>query len=110
MIYILLFIGCVFLSSCSQILLKHSAKKGYEGIRVYLNLETIAGYCIMIGMTLAATLLYRYVELSTGTVLDATGYIFVLGLSVLILKETITKKQMIGMLFILAGTVICCLV
>lgn len=107
--YIGAFIACVFFSSCSQILLKHSAVKGYKGIKTYLNFETLLGYGIMFLAMFGATILYKHIDLSVGTVLDSLGYVFVLVLSMLILKEKISVGQIKGMVLIMLGTVICCL-
>ena len=108
-LYAFLFIGCTFISSCTQILLKHSAQKGYTGIRVYLNGGTILGYGIMVSMTLVVALLYQHIDLSLGTILDSFGYVFVLILSAFFLKEHVSKAQMKGIALIMLGIMIYCM-
>lgn len=109
MVYIGIFIIAVFCSSCSQILLKHATLKQYRGMRNYLNLEVFTAYCIFLLMLFITTIMYKYIPLSTGMVLDSLGYIFVLTLSAIILKEKIRKEQIKGMILIILGIAICCL-
>jgi drug/metabolite transporter (DMT)-like permease len=104
--YTIVFIGCVFISSCAQILLKKSANRNYRGLRVYLNVETLIGYAIFLGITLVTVFLYRRIELSTGTLLESSGYIFVSVLSLVFLKEKLSKNHIIGISFIIAGITI----
>lgn len=101
-----LFIGCIFLSSCSQIMLKKSASKQFVGIKSYLNPFVIIAYIIFLAITLCSTLLYSNLSLSLGTALDSLGYVFVTILSVLILKEKISKRKFGGMLLIIGGVII----
>lgn len=103
---ILCFLGCIFISSCSQILLKKSALENRTGIWVYLNFQTVAGYGIFFLVTLCTTYLYKYVSLSLGTLLDSSGYIFVTVLSVLLLQEKVSKRKIFGLCLILAGILI----
>lgn len=109
LIVYLLFIACIFTSSCSQLLLKKGALKQYSGIKVYLNKEVIIGYCIFFLVTIFSTYLYKYIDLSIGTLLDSLGYIFVTALSLLFLKEKLTFKKTIGIILIASGVCICIL-
>lgn len=99
-----LFLTCVFLSSCAQIILKVGAQKGYDGLKQYFNVYSIVGYGIFFGMTLCSTYLYRYIAVSVGSMLDSFGYVFVSMLSVIVLHEGWEKKKTLGMCFILLGT------
>ena len=101
--YVIPFILSVFVSSCTQIYLKKSANKEHKGIYVYLNKTVIISNTIFVGVTLAIVILYRYIQLSTATLLNASSYIFILILSYLFLKEKISKNRIIGILFIIAG-------
>lgn len=103
---ILCFLGCVFASSCSQISLKKSALKDRKGIWVYLNGEVIFGYGVFFLATLCSTYLYKYINLSLGTLLDSCGYIFVTVLSVLLLKEKVSKRKIFGICLIFTGILI----
>ena len=46
---------------------------------------------------------YKYVPLSSGPILESTGYIFVAVLGYFVLKERFTKKKVIGMALIIFG-------
>ena len=49
----------------------------------------------------------KVVPLSLSPILESAGYIFVAVLSLLFLKEKMTKKQLIGTGFIIAGVIVC---
>lgn len=102
-----LYIFSVFVASCSQIMLKYAAKnQKFQGIREYLNVPVIAAYGLLfcsMGMTMVAL---RHLPLSSGTVLESMGYIFVYLLSFFLLRERISKRRIIGMVIILFGIVV----
>ena len=100
---------CVFISSCSQILLKKGSSKENKGIYIFLNKNVIIGYSIFFLITLLVAYLYKYIDLSVGAVLDSSGYIFISVLSYIFLKETISKKKMLGIFVIIIGILICVL-
>ena len=96
--YIVLFLFSVFISSVSQILLKSSAKQQHEkSWKDYLNWKVIVAYGVFA---------YRYVPLSMGPILEASGYLFVAVLGYFILKERIGKRKWLGLSLILAGIVV----
>jgi len=101
---ILLFLFSVFISSCSQIILKKSAQVTYDHwIREYLNVRVISAYTIFLLSSFLTMYAYKYVPLSLGPMLEACGYIFVTVLGVCILKEKVGKRKMAGMALIMAG-------
>jgi len=104
--YMFLFILCVFVSACSQILLKKSANKNHKGIKIFLNKETIIGYSIFTAVTLGIALLYQYIDLSTGALLESFSYIFIPTLSWLFFKEKLNKQQWFGVAFIVVGIMV----
>lgn len=104
--FMLLFVACVFVSSCSQILLKKSANRNYTGIKTFLNKETILGYGIFFLVTLCIVLLYRHIELSTGALLESFSYIFIPTLGWIFFREKLNKKQWLGMGFIILGIIV----
>lgn len=102
--YMLVFVCSVFISSISQVLLKKSANKTYQNKwKEYLNPLVILAYGMFFGATLITVIAYKFVPLSIGPILEATGYIFVVILSYFILKEKIGKRKFLGMLCIIAG-------
>lgn len=106
-IYFAVFIFSVFISSCSQILLKKSAAKAYETkLQEYLNPQVIIAYSIFFIATLVDVLAYKGVPLSMGPILEATGYIWVAVLGRIFLKEKIGAKKKIGLVLILVGIVV----
>ena len=48
----------------------------------------------------------KYVPLSMGPILESTGYVFIVILSRLFLKEAISKKKIMGMGIILIGIIV----
>ena len=104
--FMFLFVACVFVSSCSHILLKKSANRKHEGLRVFLNKETIIGYSIFFGMTLCVTFIYRRLDLSTGALLESFSYIFIPALSWLFFRERLNRIQWLGIGFIISGILV----
>ena len=99
-----LFLFSVFISSCSQIILKKSAQVTYDHwILEYLNVRVISAYGIFFLSSFLTMYAYKYVPLSLGPMLEACGYIFVTILGVCILKEKVGKRKLIGMALILIG-------
>ena len=106
-VYVVIFLISVFISSVSQIILKKSADIKYESrIKEYLNAKVILAYGLFLGSSLLTVLAYKGVPLSMGPILEATGYIWVSLLGMLILKERITKKKLLGLLVIVVGIVL----
>lgn len=105
--HILVFLVSVLISSLSQVLLKISADKEYSNIwKEYLNLRTMGAYGLFFLSTLITVFAYKYVSLSMGVVLEASGYIFVTVFGMLILKEKVGKKKMLGLVLILVGILV----
>lgn len=106
--YMLLILLSAVIASLSQILLKKSAQRRYESvIREYLNPFVITGYALLVITTLLNILAYsRGVELKSGAVIETMGLVFVMLLSRLIFKESITTKKLVGVCLIIIGIVI----
>lgn len=106
-LFSLIFVFGVFISSVSQIILKKAAQKEYPNkIREYLNARVIFAYIIFFGATLCSIWAYTVIPLSLGPILESAGYLFVAVLSWLFLKERITKKKMLGLSIIIIGIII----
>ncbi len=106
-LFALIFVAGVFISSVSQIILKKSADIEYPNkIREYLNVRVIFSYIIFFGATLCSILAYTRIPLSLGPILESSGYIFVAVMSRLFLKEKITKQKMLGLSIIIIGIII----
>ncbi len=108
--FYLLFLFSVLVSSVSQIILKKSADRKYDSrLAEYLNPHVIGAYCFFILSTVLTTIAYRGVPLSLGPVLESTGYVYVAILSVLVLKEKMTRKKLLGNILIILGILACAL-
>ncbi len=104
LIFSCVFIGSVFISSVSQILLKKSANKTYDSpLKEYLNPLVIIAYGMFFCSMMITMYCYRFVDVSAGPILESAGYVFVAVLGFLFLKERFTKKKLIGMLVLLSG-------
>ncbi len=102
--HIIILLLSVLIASFSQILLKKSAEKTYSSwIREYLNVYVICGYGMMFISMFMTIIAYAGMEFTNVQIIEATGYIMVLILSYFFFQEKITKKKLLGMLFIFAG-------
>lgn len=105
--YYALGILSVTIASFSQILLKKGAMKQYDSfIKEYLNIFVISGYMLMFGSVFLTMIVYRGMDFMNVPVIEAVGYVLVPVLSYLFFKEKLTKKKILGILFILAGIVV----
>ncbi|NLW91105.1 MAG: EamA family transporter [Syntrophomonadaceae bacterium] len=105
--YIWLFVGSVFIASCAQIILKISANKHYRTFfRQYINLEVLTGYFLLGLTSLTAIIAFKGIDLKTGSILQCTGYVFMMLLSWVFLKEYPTKGKVFGVMLIMIGIVI----
>ena len=102
--YAAILLFSVLIASCSQILLKKSATKTYENrFKEYLNPLVITAYGIFFLSTLLTTFAYQKTDLSVGTILEASGYIYIVFLGRAFLKEKLTRNKIIGNTLIIAG-------
>lgn len=102
--YILILVFSVFISSCSQTLLKISADKPHKSrLREYLNPYVIVSYGIFFISTLLTVIAYKGVDLKYGPIIEASGYIFILLIGRLLLKEKITRNKLLGIVVIMIG-------
>ena len=95
------------ISAFSQILLKQSANDPtHTGLRAYLNWRVIVAYALFFGCMVANVYALRTVELSVAGVLEASGYLYVMLLSWLVLKEKLTPRKLVGNAVIVVGIVL----
>lgn len=105
--YYVLYLFSVLVASLSQVILKKSAMIHYESrIREYLNPYVIGAYFFFFGSALLTTFAYRGVPLTLGPVLESTGYIYVGILGMLILKEKLSRRKIIGNVLIVGGILV----
>ena len=100
---IAIFLGSVLVASISQIMLKKSADRKYDRwIDEYLNFRVIFAYGLFFLSSLLTVYAYKFVPLSLGPVLEASGYVFVSVMGYFILKEKIGKRKFLGLVVILS--------
>ena len=101
---ILIYVSAVFIASVSQILLKKAAmKKTNNLLEDYINPLVITAYGLLVGTTLLTIKALQELSVSMGSVLESLGYIFVAILSRVFLNEKMSKKSLIGYVFIIVG-------
>lgn len=104
---IIIYLITPLLSAFSQLLLKRAADDPrYTGIRFYLNWKVILAYGLFFGCMLLNVIALRTLDLSVAGVLEASGYLYVMLLSWLILKEKLTRRKLIGNALIVVGIVL----
>ncbi len=105
--YILVVIG-VFLSSCSQILLKKSAEREHTSkVSEILNKQVIIAYSVFfISVIFNVIALKHGVNVKDLPILEALGYVFVPILSFVFLKEKVTKRNVWALLVIICGILV----
>jgi len=105
--YILLMFGVTFISAFSQLLLKLSAGEEHRSVlREYLNWKVITAYLLFALTLLLNTYAYTHVSLKYGPVIDTFTYVFVLLLSVIVLRERLSGWKLFGNALIIAGVLI----
>lgn len=105
--YYVLYLFSVLVASLSQVILKKSAMIHYDThLKEYLNHYVMVAYFFFFGSSLLTTLAYKGVPLTLGPVLESTGYIYVGILSMLILKERLSLRKIIGNVLIVGGILV----
>ena len=104
---VLIYLITPFLSAVSQLILKKAADNPrYTGLRAYLNLPVIGAYALFFGCMLLNVAALRTLDLTVASVLEASGYIYVMALSFFFMKEKITLRRLIGNCVIILGIVL----
>ena len=99
-----------FISALANIILKTSAnKKPKNFLKKFLNIQVIVSYGIFLCANLINVLALKNMQLKYVPALQATGFIWVLILSALVLKERPTKRKLVGNALILIGFLVFCL-
>ncbi len=104
LIFSALIVFSSFISAVSQVMLKKAAMRKYGNrLGEYLNPLVIGAYAIFVLAALMTVYSYRVLEVSQGTLLETSGYIFVFIFDVMIFREKMTRKKILGTLLILGG-------
>jgi len=105
--YLAVWMFSVFISSVAQVMLKIAANRKYEDrLREYLNPLVILAYGIFLVSTFLTMYALRVVPLTWSPVIEPLSYIFVPVLGVVLLKEKVSRRRLLGMAVMLVGIVI----
>ena len=105
--YIIVWIISVLISSIAQVMLQAEANKEHESrIREYLNPMVITAYAIFFLSTFLTMYALKYVPLTYSPIIEPLSYIFVPVIGVLVLKERISKRRVLGIAIMLVGIVV----
>lgn len=105
MIYYYLALAAMLFTGVGQILLKIGARKGGT-MQMYTNPATLAGYGLFLVVTICSIYALQVIELKTLYALMSLNPLVVMVLSVLVLKETLTKNKVIAVGLIFCGQLV----
>lgn len=93
-----------FITAVSQIMLKVSANKKHRHfIFEYLNPYVMLSYAGYVLVLVINVIIYTKIDYRFGVVINSLSTVLIMVLSKLILKETMTKKKLIGNALIILG-------
>ena len=102
--YTLILLLGVFVSAVSQVMLKKSAEKPHASpLKEYLNPMVVGSYAIFFLSTFLTMYALKYVPLTYSPIIEPLSYIFVPVIGVLVLKERISKRRMLGIVIMFIG-------
>ena len=105
--YIAVWIVSVFISSIAQVMLKMEANREHASkLKEYMNSMVVSAYFIFFLSTFLTMYALKYVPLTYSPIIEPMSYIFVPVIGVLLLKEKISRRRLIGMGIMIAGIVI----
>jgi len=97
----------VLISCASQVLLKKSSQIRYDSrIKEYLNFRVILACSVFFIATLLTIYAYRVVPLTTGAMLEASGYFYVTIFDRIFFQRKITLRRVLALLIIVFGIVV----
>lgn len=101
-------LAAVPLTAVAHLLLKTGAARSLGGPRIalWVNRWTIAGYALMLSVTLMNLFAYRLVPVRANVVLSPLVFFTVTLLSIVLLRERLTKMQTIGCALIILGVAV----
>jgi len=106
-IYWIMIFTAVVIVAFSQVILKKASSEEHKSfLAEYLNVKVIVGYSMMVASTLLTVLALSRIEYKNAPIIESLGYVLVLFLSRLFLKEKLTRRKVIGNLIILVGVLV----
>lgn len=107
MSYYILYLISVTIAAFSQLLLKKSANRTHESLlKEYLNPYVLGGYGLLVMSMLLTIGAYRGLAYKNGPIIESLGYVLVMLLSGIFLKEKITARKIAGTALILTGILV----
>jgi len=104
---VLIYLVTPLVAAVSQLMLKRAADNpAYTGLRFYVNGTVILAYALFFSCMLANVFALQTLDLTVASVLEASGFLYVMALGALFLGEKITPRKLIGNALIVAGIVI----
>ena len=101
---VLIYLVTPLIAAASQLLLKRAADQPrYTGLRFYVNPLVLLAYALFFGCMALNIVALQTLELSVASVLEASGFLYVMVLGRLFLGEKITARKLIGNALIVAG-------
>ncbi|MEA2163917.1 MAG: hypothetical protein QOK37_2044 [Thermoanaerobaculia bacterium] len=103
-----IFTAGVLLASVGQLLMKKGALRGRRRslLESFCDPFTIAGYTLMVCSTVTSTIALKTLPLKDAISLQPLGYILVVILSMVVLREKMARRQAVGLILVLAGMII----
>lgn len=104
MIYFFMVLSMTFMGSAASIFFKRAS--GSDGfVKMLLNVNLYIGGILYLAAAAVNILVLRVLDYSVVLPISSITYIWTMLLSYVILKETITKKKVLGVLCIVIGAV-----
>ena len=103
----LIYLITPLIAAASQLMLKKAADNPrYTGVRFYVNPLVILAYVLFTGCMLLIVVALQTLDLTVASVLEASGFLYVMLLGRWFLQEKITPRKLMGNALIIAGIVI----
>jgi drug/metabolite transporter (DMT)-like permease len=116
----LLLIAGAGISAVSQLLLKISANRNSAGgsggaaggsflqrFRAqYLNPLVIGGYALLFVAMVIPLYALKFIDMKFAAIFESLGYVFIMVLSAVVLRERITRRLVLGIVLIVAGVIV----
>jgi len=97
----------VTIACFSQLLLKIEATKEHPTfLSQYLNLRVILAYFMLLISTMISLVTFRVIPLGFAPIAEAVAQILTVIISVVFLKEKVTKRKLLGLAVIVVGIVV----
>ena len=104
---VLIYLVTPLVAAVSQLLLKKAADHPtHTGFRFYVNPLVLLAYALFFGCMLANVYALQTLDLTIASVLEASGFLYVMVLGALYLQERITPRKLIGNVLIVLGIIV----